>query len=147
MLIVLPQEEEEVRIAWKLVKAIDAPRGRVMPVSLHGRVPYVPDAFAGAVFQVEESKLDWRGLPKKVVSDAVWTRRPNVAIDLSSSFDLAAAYLVGASSAALRVALHNPQAEPFFDLLIAPTHGYRVAVGALRHYLAALEPPALAFSD
>ena len=135
------------RVAWQFIRAIDAPRGRIQPVSLYGRVPYVPDAFAGGVYQVEEQKLDWRGLPPSKVTAAVWGRQPHVALDLSASFDLAAAYLVGASPARLRVGLHTPEAEPFFDFLIAPTHGSRVALRALRNYLAALDPPAVAFTD
>jgi hypothetical protein len=105
----------------------------------------VPDAFAGAVRTVGAKGLDWRGLPRRAVAEALWHQRPDVALDLNPAFDLAAAYLVGASPARFRVGLHSETGEPFFDLMVAPTGGYAAALDALRGYLASVEPPVLSF--
>jgi len=147
VLVLLPEAEADLRAAWAFVKTLDLHPTHLIPVSLRDGVAYVPDAFAGAVFTVGTKQRDWRGLPQKVISDALWTQRPHVALDLSPGFDLAAAYLVGASPARFRVGFFSDEGEPFYDFMIAQTDGYASAVESLRTYLASVVPPVLAFAD
>ena len=80
-------------------------------------------------------------------AEKLWKNEPALAIDLSPTFDLAAAYLVGASPAQLRVAIYSEEGEPFYDFLVAPTGGYREALRALQGYLNDIRPFALSFTD
>ena len=147
LLVLLPYEEEDTRAAWGLIKTLDIPTSHVIPVSLSDAVPYVPDAYAGAVFKVEEKLRDWRGIPKRIITDAIWTQRPHVALDLSPGFDLGAAYLVGASTAQFRIGLFSEEGEPFYDFMIAESAGYASAIAAMRQHLTAILPPVLAFEE
>jgi hypothetical protein len=134
-------------VAWRFVLSLDEPRGRLIPVIAAARVAYVPDAFAGAVRTVGEKGRNRLGLPRRAVAEALWGGRVDVALDLNPTFDLVAAYLVGASPARFRAGLHSAEGEPFFDLMIAPTGGYAAALDALRGYLTAVEPPVLSFRE
>ena len=145
VLVLLPPEEEDLRAAWRFVQSLDEPPAHLVPALTTGRVAYVPDAFAGHVFSAGEKGLDWRGLPTPAVREALWTPPPYVALDLNPAFDLAASYLVGASPARFRVGLYSEEREPFYDLMIRSKGGYDEALAALRGYLAAFEPPVVAF--
>ena len=141
VVVVMPRAEEAdsdaQREAWTFVGALDLAPSHIVPL-VFGRDVGTPDAFAGAVLHVGDSDLDWRRLPKRVVAEAVWTRRPDVAIDLSETFDPAAAYLVGGSPAAFRIGTDpDPDSSPFYDLVI--TGGPR----AMKRALAQLDPPIL----
>ena len=83
------------------------------------------------------------GASLRVTTAAIWGWRPDVAVDLSRPFSLAAAYLVGGSGAAIRAGYFDKRSEPFLDLLYAP----RVGAPAewLTKYLSAIEPPVLPF--
>jgi len=146
VLVLLPHEEGDLRAAWRFVQTIDEPRGHLVPAITADRVPYTPDAFAAGVATVGERARDWRGLPRRAEAQKLWSDKLHVALDLTPGFDLAAAYLVGASPARFRVGLYSAEGEPFYDLLIAPTGGYEAALTALRGYLAAIEPPVLSFN-
>jgi hypothetical protein len=145
VLVLLPPQEDDLRAAWRFVQALDEPAAHLVPALTSGRVPYVPDAFAGHAVAVGEEGLDWRGLPTRAVRERLWTPPPQVALDLNPAFDLAAAYLVGASPAGFRAGLYGAEREPFYDLLLRPTDGYAAALDALRGYLTAVEPPVVAF--
>lgn len=125
------------RAAWSFLSSLDLAASRIVPL-VFGRDVGTPDAFAGAVLHVSEQDLDWRRLPKRVVAEAVWTRRPDVAIDLSDRFSPAAAYLVGGAPAAIRIGTDpSPDAALFYDLVV--TGG----PAALLRALATLDPPIL----
>jgi hypothetical protein len=145
VLILLPPKEDDLRAAWRFVQALDEPPAHLVPALTVGRVPYAPDAFAGHVQTVGEQERDWLGIPARSARERLWTPPPQVALDLNPSFDLAAAYLVGASPARFRAGLYGEEREPFYDLLIRPKEGYAAALEALRGYLAAIEPPVVAF--
>lgn len=138
---ILPEAEDAAdrsqREAWAFLSALDLAPGRIVPVTL-GRGVDAPDRFAGSVLHITEKEMDWRGLPRRVVSEGLWTQRPDVALDLTSGFTLAAAYLVGGSPASVRIGLDaSPEASPFFDLVV--TGG----LNALQRALAQIEPPIL----
>ena len=140
VLVLLPSEEALLLPAWGFIQSLGVAMSDLVPVSTTGRVPYAPDAFAGGVRTLSDDDLDWRRLPRQKTAEALWAPPPTLALDLTPDFDLPAAYLIGASPARFRVGLHSPEAEPFFDLLIAPTAGYAEALQALRRYLGAVEP-------
>ena len=138
---ILPHAEDagatSQREAWAFLASLDLPPSHIVPVAI-GRDVGAPDRFAGSVLHVIEKDLDWRGLPRRVVADALWKKRPDVALDLSETFSLPAAYLVGGSPAAVRIGLDpSPEAQPFYDLVV--TGGPE----ALRRALAQIEPPVL----
>lgn len=123
--------------AWAFLASLDLAPGRIVPV-VFGRDVGAPDRFAGSVLHIGEKSVDWRGLPRTAVTEGLWTQRPDVAIDLSPEFSVAAAYLVGGSPAAVRIGLDpSPEAAPFYDLVV--TGG----VAGLRRALAQLDPPVL----
>ena len=142
----MPSDEEHQRLAWPFVLALDLPRTRLTPVVATARVAYAPDRFAGNVKTLDEKKRDWRMLPSKGAA-LLWKAQPSLALDLSPEFDLAAAYVVGASPALVRVGIYSERGEPFYDFLVAPKGGYREALNALRGYLTAVRPVALSFTD
>lgn len=143
VLALLPHEEVPLRAAWRLIQAIEIPRNRLVPVLTADRVAYAPDAYVGSVTTLGERSRDWRGLPRRAAAEGVWKGPLLTALDLTPGFDLASAYLVGASPARYRIGLYSPEGEPFYDLLLAPTDGYEAALQALRAYLVAIEPPVL----
>lgn len=141
VVVVMPRAEDASsgaqREAWSFLASLDLAPSHIVPL-VFGRDVGTPDAFAGGVLHVTDSDLDWRRMPKRVVAEAVWTRRPDVAIDLSETFSPAAAYLVGGSPAAVRIGTDpNREAAPFYDLVV--TGGPR----ALRDALAQISPPIL----
>jgi hypothetical protein len=143
LLVVLPAGAEEQRDAWKLVRALDLDPRHVMALTLGSPLAHVPDAFAGNAKVYGPEALDWRGLPSRVTTAAIWGWRPDVAVDLSRPFSLAAAYLVGGSGAAIRAGYFDKRSEPFLDLLYAPGEG--APAEGLTRYLSAIEPPVLPF--
>ncbi|MDX1438309.1 MAG: hypothetical protein R3284_00250 [Rubricoccaceae bacterium] len=145
VLVVMPDDETRARAAWRLILDVDTPRRNLLPVALDDRIAYAPDAFAGHVRLVTSKELDWWGLPKKDVAQEIWGHSPDVAIDFSHPFNIAAAYLCGASPAHFRIALHSEEAEPFYDFLLSPQHDLGTAYDAAKAYLEAIDPPVLAF--
>ena len=138
---ILPEAEDasdrSQRDAWAFLTSLDLAPGRIVPVTL-GRDVGAPDRFAGSVLHITDKELDWRGLPRRVVAHGLWTQRPDVALDLTGTFTLAAAYLVGGSPASVRIGLDPaPEAAPFYDLVV--TGGPE----ALRRALGQIEPPIL----
>ncbi len=145
ILLVLPDDESMLRAAWKFALQIDIPRTNLIPVVLGEQVRYAPDSFAGAVDVISDKDRDWRKLPGKKAQEAFWNPHPHVAIDLSSPFSSAAGFLAGASPAHFRFGLYDKAAEPFYDVLLAPTDSFESALVALRGYLESIEPPVIAF--
>ena len=145
ILLVLPDDVEMLRAAWRFALEIDVPRSNIAPVVLGEQVSYSPDAFAGAVDIITDRDLNWRRLPTKKVLQAFWNPRPHVAIDFTLPFSAASAYLTGASPAHFRVGLYDKAAEPFFDFLLAPMESFEAALRSLRGYLESIDPPAIAF--
>ena len=123
--------------AWRFLRALDVPASHIVPV-VFGESAGVPDAFAGGVLHVTDANLDWRGVPRRVVAEGLWTQRPDVALDLSATPRSAALHLVGGAPAAVRIGLDpDPALAPFFDLVV--TGGPQ----ALARALARLDPPVL----
>lgn len=145
VLVVLPDDELNAKAAWRLILDIDVPRTKLIPVAIGERVSYAPDAFAGGVRVITPKELDWKGLPRKTVLEEIWSKEPNVAIDFSHPFNLAASYLCGASPARFRIALHNEAAEEFNDILLSPQSDLGTAFDAMKSYLEAVEPPVISF--
>ncbi|MFN3597274.1 MAG: hypothetical protein ACK41D_08380 [Rubricoccaceae bacterium] len=141
VLVLLPASEEAGRAVWQFLGTLALPPAQIRAVALHGRLPFAPDAFAGAV--LVPGPFDWRGLPRPADREAAWTPRPDVALDLSGPLSPASALLAGAAPAALRVGCHAPRAEPFYDLLIAGTGRTEDTLALLRDTLARIRPPAL----
>ena len=145
VLILLPEDEEGLRATWTFIGALDVPLSNLTCVVLSERVAYVPDRFAGSVQRIAPADLDWRGLPRAEVL-APLRGLADVAINLVAPNDLAAAFVVGTSSAAVRIGQYGPDAEPFYDLMLAGTQSASELVGALRRALARIVPPILSFS-
>ena len=145
VLLVLPDDEPGQRATWDLVGRLDVPPGQVGPVVVGESIGYAPDAFAGAVRLVSPDERDWRGLPKAPVRRDVWLEGPDVALNLAEPGDLAAALLVGASPAAVRVGRHRPDREAFYDLMVQGAGSSVEAVEALGRLLRQLDPPVLPF--
>lgn len=138
---VLPEardvDDDAQRDAWAFLSSLALSPRHIVPV-VFGRDVGAPDRFAGSVLHIGEKSLDWRGLPRTAVTEALWTQRPDVAIDLSTEFSIPAAYLVGGSPAAVRIGLDpSPERADFYDLVV--TGG----ADGLRRALAHIEPPVL----
>ena len=73
----LEMTSDEQREAWTFLSMLDLAPSHIVPL-VFGRDVGTPDAFAGAVLHVTDGDLDWRRMPKRVVAEAVWTRRPDV---------------------------------------------------------------------
>jgi hypothetical protein len=143
VLLLLPDDEPGQRATWDLVSALDLVDRQVAPVVLAERILYAPDRFAGAVVVIDGAARDWRRLPRRDVARAVWGWKPHVALSLADPDDLGAAYLAGASPAAVRVGRHRGEHEPFFDVMVAGTDDAAEAAGALHRLLAQFDPPVL----
>lgn len=135
-LVVLPSDAAGLPAAWALIKALGAP---VVPVSTGNFVASVPDAFAGTVVRLGDP--DWRGLPRRDVLARLWADL-DVAISLEAPASLAAAVVVGAAPAGLRVGADAPGLEGVFDLAVAVEDLRPGAVPeAIRERLAQIRPP------
>jgi len=145
LLVVLPAGADAQRDAWRLVRALDLDPRHVMAFTLGSPLAHVPDSFAGNAKVFGPNALDWRGLPTRVTTAGVWGWKPDVAVDLSRPFSLAAAYLVGGSSAAIRAGYFDRRSEPFLDLLYAP--GDASPAAGLTRYLSSIQPPVLPFRE
>lgn len=146
VLVVLPAGEEAAKEAWRFVKSLGLPPKQVSPVVLSGEVTYVPAEYVRFLQRLEGEEVGRLGLPKADFVGKIWGEHPDVAFCLAPEFDLAAAYLVGASSARLRIGFHSEEAEPFFDVMIAPSASIGSAFAALRETLRRIEPPVLALA-
>lgn len=146
VLVVLPTGEEAAREAWRFVKSLGLPPKQLIPVVLSGEVTYVPAEFIRLLRRLEEEDLGRVGLPKEAFAREVWGEQPDVAFCLTPTFNLAAAYLVGASPARFRVGIYDDEAEPFFDLMIAPGASLASAFRALRETLRRIDPPVLSLA-
>jgi hypothetical protein len=143
VLVVLPTGEEA-REAWRFVKALGLPPRQITPVVVAiGEVTYVPAAYISYVVRMEGDDLNLVGLPKRDFARSVWEAAPDVAFSLAPTFDLASALLVGASPASFRVGLYDREAEPFFDLMIAPGPSSTSMLSAMRDTLRRISPPVL----
>lgn len=143
VLVVLPTGEDAAREAWRFVKSLGLSPKQLTPVVLSGEVTYVPAEFIRILRRLDEGDLGRIGLPKEAFAEEVWSEQPDVAFCLIPTFNLAAAYLVGASPAPFRVGVYAEEAEPFYDLMIAPGASLSSAFDALRDTLANIEPPVL----
>ena len=142
VLILLPEDEEGLRATWPFVEALDLPLKNLTCVVLSERVAYAPDRFAGSVQRLPAADLDWRGLPRAETLVSL-QRGADVAINLAAADHLAAAFLVGTSSAAVRIGPHQPDTEPYYDLMLAGAGSASELVAALRQALSRIDPPIL----
>lgn len=147
VLVVLPTGEEA-REAWRFVKSLGLTTRHLIPVVLAGEVTtYVPAEFISRVIRLEADDTNLIGLPKQDFTQRVWTENPDVAICLASSFDIASAVLIGASPAPFRVGFYDDEADPFFDLMVAPSSSSTSSYEALAEALRRISPPVLAFDS
>lgn len=144
VLVVLPAGEAAAQEAWRFVKSLKLPPNQIIPVVLSGEVTYVPAEYVRYLKRLEGSDLGRLGLPTAAFAEKVWGEKPEIAFCFAPTFDLAAAYLVGASPAQFRVGIFSEEADPFFDLMIAPGASIASAFVSLRETLRRIEPPVLA---
>lgn len=145
ILVVMPAGEGAAQEAWRFVKSLGLPPKQVTPVVRSGEVTYVPAEYVRYLRRLNGDELGRLGLPNAEFAEQVWNEHPDLAFSLVPEFDLPSAYLVGASPAQLRVGFFSEEAEPFFDLMIAPGASVASAFASLRDTLRRLNPPALAF--
>ena len=145
VLILLPSDEDGLRATWTFVEALQVPMHQLTCVVLSERVAYAPDKFAGSVKRVLPTDLDWRGVPRAEVLVGL-QGSADVAINLAQPTDLAAAFLIGTSSAAVRIGQYGADAEPFYDLMLAGADSAGELVGALQRALERIDPPILPIS-
>lgn len=143
ILVALSPDEATLRTAWAFLLDLDLRPSEIHAVLLGDRVAYAPDAFAGHVQTLGESSHDWRRFPKRSAFEAIWSRTPTVALHLADADDLAAAVLVGASPASVRIGPHIPDQEPFYDLMVEDGGDVASRVVALRRALVQIDPPVL----
>ena len=141
VLVALPGGEDALRQAWALLDAFDVVDSQVAPVRAGEGLGYVPDRWAGGVRVIGPDEYDWRRLPSRHARHALWTQRPDLALNLAEPSDLGAALLVGASPAAVRVGVHARDREPFYDLMVRAEPAD--AIAALGRLLRRLDPPLL----
>ena len=142
VLAVLPTGEAA-REAWRFVKSLGLPPKQIIPVVLAGDVSVVPAAFVSRVIRLEDNDINLIGLPKQDFAERVWAMEPDVAFSLTPAFDIASAYLVGASPAPFRVGLFDDEAEPYYDLMTAPSEEGAPTFSLLRETLLRIRPPVL----
>lgn len=142
-MIVLPDDEPGQRASWSFIRSIDLEAAHIQVVGLGSTGVGVPDAFAGHVRVIGESDLDWRRLPRRSVRDEAWASRPHVAINLSAPDSLAAAILVGASPAQVRVGRYDLSRESCYDLMIQGEPTAERAADVLSRLLQKVDPPIL----
>ena len=145
LLVALPPDDETLHDAWELISRIHLPDRRLVLVQTADEIGYTPDRFAGAVRHVGPDARDWRRLPAAKERESVWGREPDLALNLAPPSDLAAALLVGASPAALRVGFHERSHEPFYDLMIRQLPGDS-GVAPVERVLRQLAPPIVPFA-
>ncbi|WP_412067578.1 hypothetical protein [Rubrivirga sp. IMCC43871] len=143
LLLVLPPDDAGQAAAWALVERLGLAPARVTAVVAGDHIGPAPFAFTGRIVALDADALDWRRIPTRAVLDAAWADAPDVAVDLAAPDDLAAALLVGASPAAVRIGRHRLDREPFFDLMIGATPDAASAAEALGRLLRQLDPPVL----
>ncbi|WP_412063108.1 hypothetical protein [Rubrivirga sp. IMCC45206] len=143
LLLVLPPDDAGQAAAWALVTGVGLATDRVTALVAGEHIASAPFAFTGHITALGDDALDWRRLPTRAVLDAAWADAPDVAVDLAAPDDLAAAVVVGASPAAVRIGRHRPDREPFFDLMIGATPDAATAADALGRLLRQLDPPVL----
>lgn len=144
VLVVVPTGDETAHDAWRFVSSLGIPPPRIIPVVLSGQVTHVPAEYITRLMRLDEEHLNIIGLPKKDFARRVWDEEPDVAFALAPTFDIAAAALVGASPAPFRIGLYSEEAEPFFDLMVAPGASLVSSFDTLRATLAHIAPPVLA---
>lgn len=143
VLVVVQTGDEAAHEAWRFVSSLKIPPQRIIPVVLSGQVTHVPAEYITRLIRLDDEHLSFLGLPKKDFAQRVWSEAPDVAFSLSPAFDIAAAALVGASPAPFRVGLYSEDAEPFFDLMLAPGASLASSFDTLRKTLAHVAPPVL----
>ena len=145
ILVVLPSELEALKAAWRFMSQVDVPPARITPVSRSGTIVYAPADYVGKVELLEQKKdFDRRGLIKQKRIEQLWkTAQPDIALCLTSEFDLAAAHLVGASPAVVRVGIDDQEgrSDEFYDLAVRTSTAYEATIDALEGYLRKIEPP------
>jgi hypothetical protein len=146
VLVVSAAGDERARDAWRFVASLGIPASRVIPVVLSGTVTHVPAEYVTRLLRLDDEHRDFAGLPNKEFVRRVRDEAPDVAFSLTPTFDIAAAALVGASPAPFRVGVYAEEAEPFFDLMIAPGGSLARAFESLRETLRHIDPPVLALA-
>ena len=143
LLAVVPGDRETLAAVQDLLDGLALRPDRVDLVHFGEHVADAPDALLGRIREFGPDALDWRRLPTAAVRRQVWEPAPDVALSLVEPGDLAAALLVGASPAAVRIGRHDDDREAFFDLLIGGETDAASAAKALGRLLRQLDPPVL----
>ena len=140
VLLVLPAADDALRAVWALVDQLDLGDRQLIPVFVGERLGYAPDRWAGSIQVLGPEAHDWRRLPTRAARRSVWGRAPDVALNLAGS-DLGAALVAGASPAAVRVGVHAPDREAFYDVMVQPGADPPQTTAALGRLLRHLDPP------
>jgi hypothetical protein len=143
VLVVMPRQRPMIDAALSLVNQIELPADQIRLVSIGDEVPVELSSEEFRISPVAREDFDWFRLPSGGICQELFAQRPHVAMDLNVEFVLPAAYLVGRSPAPFRLGIHQPEAEPFCDILVRYTGDEKEAYLALRRILYNIEPSIL----
>ncbi|MBN8588548.1 MAG: hypothetical protein J0L94_09525 [Rhodothermia bacterium] len=148
VLFVVPQEVGAQRSFWQFLDELHLKWRGVFVAILSEQVVFIPPAYIGQALLIKPEDCTSLGLPKKSFLEKVWSRKPDVAIDLSLEANPISALLVGGSSAKYRIGPHHEDAGLYYDLML--DFGQCVQNGQsrieyLKRHLGQMEPMPLLF--
>lgn len=124
---------------------IDLPVDRIVTLVVGDDMPYVPDQFAGGVQRAGREERTWLGVLRPATTALAWKGPPDVALNMAQPDDVAAAFLVGASPAAVRVGFYSEIAAECYDLMCHPSDRQDDPYSSMLRVLSRLKPPVLPF--
>lgn len=137
LLILLPELEEQLKIAVYFVQALMNSIGSSGPVTLRfvGRdflrntfEQNMADAFRG----YSEIDIDRWGMLKSSALNRILSRHWDAAVDLSPDFHPVTTQIIGRSRAHLRIGFYDEEKEPFFNVLLERDKDDYIEKGYLR---------------
>lgn len=137
LLIVLPEVEEQLRIAVYFVQALMNAMGASGPITMRfvGR-DFLRNTFEQNMADVfrgySEVDIDRWGMLKSSALNRILSRHWDAAVDLNPDFNPITTQIVGRSGADLRIGFYDEEKEPFFNVLLERDKDDYIEKGYLR---------------